>query len=114
MKRAVAIGLATICILGAAISFAQGQAPKPAPELKKLDYFVGNWSSEADMKPSPFGPGGKFTGTDHLEWMEGGFFLAGHSEGDSSMGHQKGTSFWGYDPEEKVYTYNEFSTSCEA
>jgi hypothetical protein len=42
------------------------QPPAPAPELKKLDYFAGNWSVEANMKPSSYGPGGKTTSADHI------------------------------------------------
>ena len=30
--------------------------PKPGPEHEKLAYFVGKWVSEAEVKPSPFGP----------------------------------------------------------
>lgn len=114
MKRAVAVTLAMLCVFGVAISLAQGPPPKPGPELKKLEYFVGTWSSEGDLKPSPFGPGGKFTGTEKLEWMDGGFFLVGHGEGDSPMGHDKGMSVWGFDPEEKVYTFHAFNNMGEA
>jgi Protein of unknown function (DUF1579) len=114
MTRALAMALAMISVLGVAIAFGQGQAPKPGPELKKLEYFVGTWSSEGEMKPGPLGPGGKFTGTDRIEWMDGGFFLVGHGEGDSSMGHEKGMAFWGYDTENKVYTYHAFNSMGEA
>jgi hypothetical protein len=100
-------------VFGTAISFAQGPPPKPGPELKKLEYFVGAWNSEGDIKPGPFGPGGKFTAKENLEWMDGGFFLVGHSEGDSPMGHDKGLSVWGYDPEEKVYTFHAFNNMGE-
>src|SRR5262249_30999873 len=44
---------------------AQSEKPKPAPELKKLDYFVGTWTAQGNVEPGPlgsFGPGGKFTG----------------------------------------------------
>jgi hypothetical protein len=114
MKPAVAMGLAMVGALGVAIAYAQGQAPKPGPELKKLEYFVGTWSSEGEMKPSPFGPGGKFTGTEQIEWMDGDFFLVGHAEGDSSMGHEKSLSVWGYDADKKVYTYHAFNSMGEA
>jgi hypothetical protein len=88
--------------------------PKPAPELKKLDYFAGSWSVQGEIKPSPFGPGGKLTGTEDLEWMDGGFFLVGHTEGHSPMGDDKGLSIWGYDTEDKVYTFHAFNSSGEA
>ena len=38
---------------------AQGQAPKPGPEQKKLEALLGSWTFEWDTKPSIFGPGGK-------------------------------------------------------
>ena len=90
-------------------------APKPGPELKKLEYFIGTWSEEGETKPGAFGPTAtKFTGTDHVEWMEGGFFMIAHSEGTSSMGTEKSLAIWGYDTEKKVYTFSEFNSNGEA
>jgi len=104
-----------VTLLLAAVAFAQMGPPKPGPELKKLDYFVGNWTSEGDMKPGPMGPGGKITTTDKLEWMDGGFFVVIHSNWKSvSMGDGTGIAFMGYDPNEKVYTYDEFNSAGEA
>lgn len=66
------------------------------------------------MKPGPMGPGGKITLTEKSEWMDGGFFVVIHSSFQSaSMGDGTGISFLGYDPEEKVYTYNEFNSLGE-
>ncbi len=91
------------------------QRPKPAPELKKLKYFAGNWTSEGDMKPSPMGPGGKMTMIEHNQWMDGGFFLTMHSEFKmADMGSGSGMAFMGYDTERKVYTYDEFNSTGEA
>jgi len=47
-------------LLAATAAFAQMDIPKPGPEVKKLDYFVGHWTSEGNVKPGPMGPGGKF------------------------------------------------------
>lgn len=67
-----------------------GQAPsgppKPEPELQKLAYFAGKWASEGEMKPSSFGPGGKFTFIQTCEWFAGGFALVCHSEGKMREG----------------------------
>jgi hypothetical protein len=104
--------LAAVCFLLAA-SFAAGQMPAPAPELKKVDYFAGTWSFEGDMKPGPMGPGGKVTGTNQSSWMEGGFFLVGHSEFHGPMGDAKGLAVFGYDSASKTYTYNEFNSMGE-
>jgi Protein of unknown function (DUF1579) len=115
MKRASMLALAAI-VLSALFAFAQNPPgpPKPAPELQKLKYFLGTWKTEGDVKPGPMGPGGKFTGVDHNAWMPGGFFIVGHNNG--SMGPMKvtGTSYLGYNAEEKVYTYNEFNSMGES
>jgi Protein of unknown function (DUF1579) len=112
MKRSCLI-LVAMCIASILASAQMPPMPKPGPEQKKLDYFAGNWSLEGEMKPGPFGPGGKFTATEHNEWMEGGFFLVSHSEENSPMGKAKGLAIFGYNPEEKVYTYNGFNSMGE-
>ena len=87
---------------------------KPAPELKKLDYFVGTWTAEGDIKPGPLGPGGKFAATNHVQWMDGGFFLVTHSEFRGSIGKGTETSYMGYDSNERMYTYDSFNSLGEA
>lgn len=101
-------------VLIASTAFAQPAMPKPGPEHKKLDYFVGNWSSEGDMKPSPMGPGGKMNMQEENKWMDGGFFVVIHSSFTSAMGNGSGIAFLGYDPQEKVYTYDEFNSYGES
>lgn len=111
MKRA--LGLLTLLSI-AAFAFAQMGPPKPGPELKKLDYFVGNWDSTGDSKPGPMGPGGPMTMQTTAKWMEGGFFVVQNNTFKSQMGDGSGMSFIGYDPQEKVYTYSEFNSMGEA
>jgi hypothetical protein len=103
--------LVTLAYLGAASAQAQMDAPKPAPELRKLDYFVGSWKTEGDMKPGPGYPGGKFTAVDHDEWMKGGFFVVAHSDFKASAGDGTELSVMGYDAAEKVYTYTAFNSA---
>jgi len=101
-------------LLGMALSArAEVEIAKPAPELKRLDYFVGTWKAEGEIKP-PFGPGGKFTATNHVQWMDGGFFLVTHSEFRGAVGKGTETSYMGYDSNEKMYTYDSFNTLGEA
>jgi len=88
--------------------------PKPGPELKKLDYFVGNWDSTGDSKPGPMGPGGTMTMQTNAKWMDGGFFVVQNNSFKSPMGDGTGMSLIGYDPQEKVYTYYEFNSMGEA
>lgn len=115
MKGAPAVVLVAMLVIAMAISAqAPPQTPKPGPEHKRLGYFGGNWTVEAEMKPSPFGPGGKITSKDHNEWMPGGFFLVSHSEFKGSMGEGTELSVMGYNSDEKVYTYHAFNSMGEA
>jgi len=85
---------------------AEPQAPKPGPEHKRLGYFVGNWTTEGEMKPGAMGPGGKITATDKCSWFEGGFAVVCNSDGKTPMGPSKSIGILGYSSEEKVYTYS--------
>ena len=111
MKRSAMI-CATALILATA-AMAQMQPPKPGPEFKKLDFFVGNWTLTGDMKSGPMGPGGPITESEKCEWMEGGFYLVCHSDYKSSMGNGIGLSVMGYSTDDKIYTYREFNSFGE-
>ncbi len=109
------MNLKTILVSAMLLSSAAGwaQAPTPGPEVKKLDYFLGNWTVEATIGQGPWRSGGKFTSTDTTEWMPGSFFLERHA--DFKMppelgGDGKATSFMGYDTNENVYTRDEFNS----
>ena len=114
MKRLAAILVITIFCAAFVAAQTPPPTPKPGPEIKKLGYFAGAWTSSGDMKPSPYGPGGKFSGTDHMTWMEGGFFLLSHSTENTPMGKGTGMAIFGYDSNEKVYTYQAYNSMVEA
>ena len=105
-----------IAVLGLVFATSVGalaQMNTPAPELKKLDYFVGNWSTEATVAPGPWGAGGKFTANGTGEWLKGGFFLV--SRGDFSMppelgGNGTALAVFGYDSDKKSYTEDRFDS----
>jgi len=104
--------LVSTLVLFAASAWAQ-MSPTPGPEVKKLDYFVGAWAVEGTIAQGPWGAGGKFSSTDTTEWMPGKFFVEGHSNFKMPPelgGDGTATSYMGYDTEENVYTYNEFSS----
>jgi Protein of unknown function (DUF1579) len=84
---------------------AEATAPKPTAEHQRLEYFIGNWTTEGEMMASEMGPGGKMTSTDKCAWFEGKFHVVCHSEGTSPMGPGKNIGILGYSTEEKVYTY---------
>ena len=115
MKRmTVLFAVCTMFLVTSIQAQAPQGPPKPGPEVKKLDYNVGTWKVEGEAKPFGPMPGGKFTSTEKCEWYSGGFFVMCHSEGAGPMGPAKGVSFMGYDPNEKVYTYHEFTSTGEA
>ena len=100
-------------VMFAAAAMAQTGAPKPGPELKKLDVFVGMWTLDGKLKPGMMGAGGTMTENEKCEWMEGGFYLVCHSDYKSTMGNGVGLSVMGYSPDDRAYTYREFNSSGE-
>ncbi len=110
------LGLLICALLGlAVIASAQMPMPKPAPELKQLDWMAGQWKLDGDARPGPMGPGGKWTMTEDIHWMQGGFFLVSHSKfSGAGMGDGSGISIMGYDTDAKKFTYNEFNSWGEA
>ncbi len=115
MKGRVAVLTCMTLLLGIALSArVQTENPRPTPELKKLEYFAGTWTSEGEIKPGPMGPGGKFTGTNRVRWMDGGFFLVTRSEFNGAMGKGAETAYMGYDVNDRMYTYDSFNTLGEA
>jgi uncharacterized protein DUF1579 len=111
MKR-LAMMLAAMLVVAAAAA-AQMEMPKPGPEHKKLDIFVGSWTLDGDMKPGPMGPGGKVEEKEKCEWMEGGSYLICHFDYKSPMGNGVGLSVMGYSNDDKAYTYREFTSDGE-
>jgi Protein of unknown function (DUF1579) len=99
------LSAAVVGLPAAAGAQAPQPPPKPGPEHQRLGYFVGNWTSEGEMKPGPMGPGGKMTSTDTCEWFEGGFSVVCRSTGKTPLGPSKSIGILGYSTEEKVYTY---------
>ena len=100
------------CLLTASSLYAQTGAPAPAPELKKLDFLAGDWTTEGTFVPGPPGtPPAKFTTTSHAAWLEGNFFLIENGEANmEGMGKMKELVVMGYDPDQKVYTYRNFNS----
>jgi len=106
MKQLVATMMLGILLTIPVLAQAPPGPPKPGPEHKRLSYFVGKWAFEGEEKPGPFGPGGKFSGTETAEWFPGGFFVVSQSDGSGPMGTMKGRSVTGYSAEEKAYTFH--------
>lgn len=113
-RRAAILTCVTLLAAIALSAEVPTETPKPAPELKRLDYFAGAWTTEGEIKPGPMGPGGQFTGTNNVRWMVGGFFLVTQSEFNGATGKGSETAYMGYDVDDKTYTYDSFNTLGEA
>lgn len=111
MKNIAIVFIAWLALAAAAM--AQMETPKPGPDQKKLEIFVGAWTLEGEMKPGAMGPGGNLTENEKCVWMDGGFYLICHSDLHSSMGNGSAISFMGYSSDDKVYTYREFTSFGE-
>jgi hypothetical protein len=109
MNKLSVSALSVFLVLFALVIRAQEppSAPKPGPEHGKLAYFVGKWVSEADVRPSAFGPGGKFTYTESCDWLPGKFAILCKSEGNMMGGEYHGLSVMSYDTGERSYVYFE-------
>jgi hypothetical protein len=99
--RIAAAMLAALALLGTAGQLAA--QPAPAPELKKLDFFVG----EAAGKGKTYLPGQPpmdWTSTDRGSWVMGGQFLRLESKVQYTGGPtMEALILIGYDPAAKTY-----------
>ncbi len=53
----------------------RAQTPKPYPELKKLEPFIGDWVNEGEDKATPLGPAGKTVARFTIKWILSGFYM---------------------------------------
>jgi len=100
MKR-IAFLVGLVVLVFAVSIWAQTQAPKPDPELKKLDIMVGHWTYEGEYKAGPGGPNGKAKGEDRIQWILGGFFLQDQEIETGALGDARMAVLFAYDPVKK-------------
>jgi len=85
-----------------ALSLAQAppEAPKPGPEHKKLEYFLGTWKVENEIKANEYVPAGKGVSTATITLGPGGFSVESRAEGQIP----RTDGIIAYDSHAKVYT----------
>ena len=106
------VGLMAVMVANVALAQGPPATPKAGPEQQRLHYFIGQWKNDGEMKPGPFGPGGKFSSMDEAQ-MLGDFFLVTHSKGTGPMGPMTEMATMGYDAKQKAYTYDAFNSIGE-
>lgn len=75
--------------------------PKPGPEHKRLEYFLGKWTVESEIKANEYVPGGKTVSTETATLGPGGFYVESRAEGGQLPTR---LAIMGYDSHAKVYT----------
>ena len=74
-----------VILLGGFAALAVAQAapelPKPGPEHKKLESFVGKWNIESEIKANGYVPAGKAVSTETCTLGPGGFYVESRAEG---------------------------------
>ena len=102
-KMSIGSSVALFLICGfTALALAQAppEPPKPGPEHKKLEYFLGTWKTEGEVKANPYMPAGKSVSTQTYTLGPGGFFVECLSEGQIPTTH----AITAYDSHAKLYT----------
>ncbi len=79
------------------------QAPKPGPEHKRLEVFIGRWINEGYTVETALAPSLKITTSDVYEWMPGGFFVLHTAYGRIGNIDVGGTEILSYDSASKKY-----------
>ncbi len=95
---------AVILICGfTALSVAQAppEGPKPGPEHKKLEYFLGTWKVDMEIKPNAYVPAGKTVITETATLGPGGFYVESRAVGGQFPAR---LAIMAYDSHAKVYT----------
>jgi hypothetical protein len=110
-SRFVAVGM--MAVLLAIVVQAQTPPSAPGPEHAKLNIWVGDWTHEAVVLPTPLGPGGKYVGKTQVRPILGGFFVEFRLEETGPTGKSQYHEIDGYDAKSKRYTWFGFSSDGE-
>jgi hypothetical protein len=94
-------------------SLALPQASGTIADLKKLQYFIGAWTLAGDMKTSPFGAGGKFTGTQQNDWATDGMSVISKWSDSLPTGIDSGKGIYSYDLIRRIYKCHGTSSDGE-
>jgi Protein of unknown function (DUF1579) len=82
----------------------------PAPELRRLDAFVGRWTTNGRVP----GDGSVIAGTDTYEWLAGGYFLIHRVDVRMGADEVKAIEIISWDAERGAYTMHSFDSQGQA
>ncbi len=109
--------IAIFIILASCFAFAQAPQQASAPgvtsEHQLMGYFVGDWTAAGTSRISPKTPPAPFTLKEHGEFVTDGYFLETKTSMKSALGTVNSQRLMGYNPADKVYTYNVYNSLGE-
>ena len=79
------------------------ELPKPAPELAKLQFLVGDWVHDELHHGGPTGVASRGVARSKIAWILGGHRLYMTYKSLTPAGEHEGRGFLGWDGEEKTY-----------
>jgi hypothetical protein len=94
----VSLGVAVLTIACAQTAHAQ-----PSPEQKKLEYFVGKWKTDVDVKATAAAPASKAAGTEDCEWFAN-LHIVCKAESTGAAGNYRTMRIISYVPALKAYS----------
>jgi hypothetical protein len=104
MKR-IGFAVSFVIVVLAAALLAQSVAPKPGPEQKKLNIWVGDWTIEGESLATSLGPARKYVGKATVRPILDGFFV----EWQGQTGGASWNEVDGYDALNKAYFWTGFT-----
>jgi len=114
LRIAIAIAVAALVVSRLSLAAPEPAPPQPSPEAQRLVYFVGDWTSEAEIHPGAMGQGGKATGSSSCRWVEGNFFVSCRDESTTPMGRMAGLGVLGWNAAKRVYTWSGYNNMGQA
>src|SRR5687767_4987081 len=79
------------------------ELPKPAPELGKLQFLVGDWAHEELHHSAPTGVAARGVARSKIAWILGGHRLYMTYKSLTPAGEHEGRGVLGWDADEKTY-----------
>jgi hypothetical protein len=80
------------------------EAPKPGPEMQRLNFLIGTWDMQAEYLKTPMtGDGGKASGWYKAQLGPGGFSVIADFEENGPLGKEIGHEIFSWDPKKNAY-----------
>jgi len=89
-------------------------APKPAPGLAALGYYVGAWKGHGETKAGPLGKAGRLSSEQTCEWFTGKLQVVCRGEEHGPTGTRAFMAIKSYDGQARTYTEYSISNRGES